>query len=117
MFVNFENPKIIYKRFNGVHMCLRNYSANISEKLMVVSFIVLRITVEIWIYFWVKGQSSWKGHVFFSAIYILPRPQGNSNNKNIDSPLPVKTMTKAFAIILQKSMDMCAYIPRNALLV
>ena len=47
MFVNFENPKIIYKFFNGVHMWLRNYSINISEKLMVVSFIVLRITVEI----------------------------------------------------------------------
>ena len=47
MFANFENPKIIYKSFNGVHMWLRNYGTNISEKLMVVSFIVLRIAVEI----------------------------------------------------------------------
>ena len=82
MFVNFENPKIIYKRFNGVHMWLRNYSVNISEKLMLVSFIVLKIMWKfsqrpIRIYFWVKGQSSWNGHVFFSAICILPRPQGS----------------------------------------
>ena len=82
MFVNFKNPKIIYKRFNGVHMWLRNYSVNISEKLMLVSFIVLGIMWKfsqrpIRIYFWVKGQSSWNGHVFFSAICILPRPQGS----------------------------------------
>ena len=47
MFVNFENPKIIYKYINGVHMWLRNYSVNMSEKPMVVSFIVLRIMVEV----------------------------------------------------------------------
>ena len=47
MFVNFENPKIIYKFFNGVHMWLRNYNVNISEEFMVVSFIALRISVEI----------------------------------------------------------------------
>ena len=47
MFMNFENPKIIYKCFNGVHMWLRNYNVNISEELMLVSFIVLRISVEI----------------------------------------------------------------------
>ena len=35
---------MIYKCFNGVHMWLRNY---ISEELMFVSLIVLRITVEI----------------------------------------------------------------------
>ena len=47
MFVNFKNPKIIYKYFNGVHMWLRIYSVNISEELMLASFIVIRITVEI----------------------------------------------------------------------
>ena len=47
MFVNFENPKIISKCFSGVHMWLRNYNVNISEELMLVSFTVLRITVEI----------------------------------------------------------------------
>ena len=47
MFVNFENPKIIYKCLNGVHMWLRNYNVNISEEFMVVSFIALRISVEI----------------------------------------------------------------------
>lgn len=47
MFVNFRNPKIISKCFNCVHMLLRNYSVNIWEKLMVVNFIVLEISVEI----------------------------------------------------------------------
>lgn len=47
MLVNFENPEIISKCFNSVHVLLGNYSVNIWEKLMVVSFIVLRITVEI----------------------------------------------------------------------
>lgn len=44
---NFENPKIISKCFNCIHKLLGNYSVNIWEKLMVVSFIVLRIAVEI----------------------------------------------------------------------
>ena len=47
MFVNFENPKIIYKCISGVHIWLRNYNVNISEQLLLVSFIVVRITVEI----------------------------------------------------------------------
>lgn len=42
-----NNPKIISKCFNCVHMWLRNYSVNIWGKLMVVSFIVLRIVVAI----------------------------------------------------------------------
>ena len=45
--MNFENPNIIYKCFNGVHMWLRNYSVHITEELMLVRFIVLRISVEI----------------------------------------------------------------------
>ena len=32
---------------NGVHMWLRNYSVNISEKLMVVHFTMLGISAEI----------------------------------------------------------------------
>lgn len=109
-----NNPKIISKCFHCVHMWLRNYSVNIWEKLMVVSFIVLRI-VEIqpethqYIFL---GQSpkflDCSCLLFQSTFHSGPRD--HSSSKKYSFLTPVKPLAEAFAITLQKNMDTCALL-------
>ena len=102
MFVNFENPKMIYKCFNGVHMWLRNYSVNISEELMVVSFFCAKNhcgnSARDPLGYTSGSKAKVLGMVMSSFLQsaFCPGPRGNSNTKNIASPLPVKTTDQGF---------------------
>lgn len=123
MAVNFENPKVISKCFNCVHMLLRNYSVNIWGKLTVVIFIVLRIAVEIQpethqdIFLGQRPKFLDWPCLLFCKRHFTQDP-GVTLILKIQLPPPLqKPLTKAFTIILQKGMDMCAHLPRNVWLV
>ena len=117
MFVNFGNPKMIYKCFNGVHMWLRNY---ISEEL------VRRLTSQSYCaknhcrnsardpLGYISGSKAKVCGMVMSSFLqsaFCPGPRGNSNTKNIASPLPVKTTDQGFCHNIAEKHGYVSYLP------
>lgn len=100
MSVNFENPKIISKCFNCVHMLLRNYSVNIWENGCQFYCAKNRCgnSARDPSRYISGPKSKVPGLVMSSFLQsaFYPGPRGHSNTKNTASPTPVETTDWGF---------------------